>query len=148
MEEYILKNDKETKELGFLTAQNILDEGSIGKAVVIVLEGELGAGKTTFLQGFAKGLGIRERIQSPTFIIMNRFKIKDKYFKDYYHFDCYRLDSEKDMEIFNFKDLVLDFHNIICIEWGSNIYKALPSERIDILIKVTEEKKRKIIIKR
>jgi len=148
MEEYILENDKETKELGFLTAQNILDEGSIGKAVVIVLEGELGAGKTTFLQGFAKGLGIRERIQSPTFIIMNRFKIKDKYFKDYYHFDCYRLDSEKDMEIFDFKDLILNPHNIICIEWGSNIYKALPSERIDISIDVTEEKKRKIIIKK
>ncbi|MDD4409141.1 MAG: tRNA (adenosine(37)-N6)-threonylcarbamoyltransferase complex ATPase subunit type 1 TsaE [Candidatus Pacebacteria bacterium] len=147
MEEIITDDYSKTKELGFLTALKVLDEKDNEKAIVIVLNGELGAGKTTFLQGFANGLGIKRKIQSPTFIIMNHFKIKDSRFKDYYHFDCYRLGSEQDMDFLDFDNLINDPSNIICIEWGENIKGVLPERRIDITFKVIDDKQRKIIIK-
>lgn len=146
MEEFKTTTFEETKELGFLTAQKILNEEILAKAIVIVLDGELGAGKTTFLQGFAKGLGIKSKIQSPTFIIMNRVKLKNKKYKNFYHFDCYRLDSEKDIEFLDFKEIVNNPENIVCVEWGSKIKKSLPKNIINIKFKVLKNNQRKITI--
>jgi tRNA threonylcarbamoyl adenosine modification protein YjeE len=147
MEEFITDDFSKTENLGLLTARKVLDEPICEKAIVFVLEGELGAGKTTFLQGFAKGLGIRLKIQSPSFVIMNHFKLKNNKFKDYYHFDCYRLKSEEDVVIFDLEKLFNNPKNIICFEWGSNIKKILPKGKKEIDFKVLKDNKRKIIIK-
>ena len=66
---------KETHKIAAKFAKQILRLKTKKNAVVLTLRGNLGAGKTTFLQGFAKGLGIKSKINSPTFIIMKRFKI-------------------------------------------------------------------------
>ena len=95
---YISKSVEETQELGENSAKEIFklssesfpDEG----AIVLGLRGNLGGGKTTFLQGFAKGLGIKDNVLSPTFVVMKRFG-------NFYHFDCYRLEDEKDILEFN-----------------------------------------------
>ncbi len=147
MEKIITNKASETQEKGYLLAQEVLKVENNERAVIILLEGELGAGKTTFLQGFAKGLGIKKRIQSPTFIIMNHFKTIHNKFKDYYHFDCYRLNSEDDLEIFNFPEIYSNPQNIICLEWASNIQKAIPSQVIKIKIIIKNDGGRDIKIK-
>ena len=76
---YTTKSFKQTQKLGENFAKEILTlRQTQGKktAVVLGLQGDLGCGKTTFLQGFAKGLGVKEKILSPTFVIQKRFKIK------------------------------------------------------------------------
>ena len=76
--EYLTKSPSETKNLGERIAKKVLKTKPKEKAFVIGLIGELGGGKTTFLQGFARGLGIKEKILSPSFVIMKRFDISHK----------------------------------------------------------------------
>ncbi|MEG7978643.1 MAG: tRNA (adenosine(37)-N6)-threonylcarbamoyltransferase complex ATPase subunit type 1 TsaE [Mollicutes bacterium UO1] len=77
--------------------------------IFLLLEGELGVGKTTLTQFIAKNLGIREKITSPTFNILQRYQINDDYSLN--HFDFFRLKLSDDLEIFN--ELVVDNLNII-----------------------------------
>ena len=67
----------QTKKYGRELAQRILKKGLNNKAFVLALQGELGAGKTTFVQGFAAGLGIKEKISSPSFVIMKKFQFNN-----------------------------------------------------------------------
>src|SRR3989344_584801 len=93
------KSDKETKKLGEVLAREILKEKPKKRALVISLEGDLGAGKTTFTQGFGEALGVREKIQSPTFVILKIYKINKKSnFKNFIHVDAYRINA-KDFKI-------------------------------------------------
>jgi len=73
-QKYITYSAAQTKNLGERMAQKILKSSVNKGAVVISLKGELGSGKTTFLQGFARGLGIKNRILSPTFVLMKKYK--------------------------------------------------------------------------
>ena len=84
--EFITNNPCQTKKLGEKFAERILKEKLKKRAFVIGLKGDLGGGKTTFLQGFAKGLGIKEKILSPTFIILRKFKVKSLKFKVFWYF--------------------------------------------------------------
>src|SRR4030042_7068115 len=72
--EIITNNFNQTKKLGEFLAQK-LKQGARKQALVLGLKGDLGGGKTTFIQGFAKGLGIKQKVLSPTFIIMRKFQI-------------------------------------------------------------------------
>lgn len=140
---YLTKNFKETQKLGKKLAKKIKS----GKgAAVLGLQGDLGGGKTTFLQGLAKGLGIKEKILSPTFVIMKRFKINIKHFKNFYHIDCYRLNSPKDIEELGIKDIILNPKNIVAIEWSERIKKILPKSAIIIKFVFIDKNKREIVI--
>ena len=88
--EILTINPNQTQKAAEALAKEIVNSLPEKKAFVLGLEGDLGGGKTTFLQGFAKGLGIKEKILSPTFVLMKRFSInKNKPgFKDFYHLDC------------------------------------------------------------
>lgn len=139
---------RETRKLGKIFAKKILDcidrEEYKNKAMVLALKGDLGGGKTTFVQGFAKGLGIEQRILSPTFVIMKRYKIpviKNKYLV---HIDCYRLNSDKDLESIGFLKMLKDPKNIVVIEWAEKIKKILPSHTIWINFEFVDLKKRRI----
>lgn len=96
-------------------------------ATVIALCGELGAGKTTFIQGFMKGLGIKQRITSPTFIIFRRHEISGT---SVYHFDLYRIKTAKEIISLGFKKILKDPNNIILIEWPESVKKLLPKNTI------------------
>lgn len=139
------KSGKETKKFGAKIAKEILKEKKWGKAVVVSLEGDLGAGKTTFTQGFAEGFGIHEKIQSPTFVILKVYSItppspplvkgrsskKIGRFSKLIHVDAYRLRS-KDFKALNWEDFIRDEKNIILVEWGNKIKKILPKNSIRI----------------
>jgi tRNA threonylcarbamoyladenosine biosynthesis protein TsaE len=134
------KSPKETQRL----AGKILDTVRKNKSHIVALEGELGAGKTTLIQAIAKKLGIRNKIKSPTFVLMKRYKYKDGFL---YHLDCYRLRDEKDLEPLGFKDILGDSNSLILIEWAERIRKVLPKNRLTIHIDHLGENSRKIEIR-
>ncbi len=140
------KNFKETQELGESLAKEILVGGIKKIARVLALRGNLGDGKTTFLQGFARGLGIAEVVNSPTFLIMKKFKIPNSNFSFFYHLDLYRLENEQDLEFINFQEIFADPKNIIAIEWPERVEKLLPKEVIKIIFNYVQENTREIKI--
>jgi tRNA threonylcarbamoyladenosine biosynthesis protein TsaE len=145
--EYLTTGPTQTKKLGEALAKEILKEKNRKKAVVLGLVGDLGGGKTTFLQGFAKGLKIKERVLSPTFVIMKRFEIKGKkQFKSFYHIDCYRLEKDRDLLELGFKEMVSDSKNIIAAEWADKTKKLLPKDSILIDFEFIDDKTRRIKI--
>jgi len=141
--EYFTENSAETKEVGKELSERLKPQK---RALIFGLKGDLGAGKTTFLQGFSKGLGIKDKITSPTFVIMNRIPIKKGRFTNFYHLDCYRIESYKEMKNLDFEEIISNPKNIVCIEWPERIKKILPKETILIKFDILEGDKRKITI--
>jgi tRNA threonylcarbamoyladenosine biosynthesis protein TsaE len=144
MDKIVTKNFKETQKFGEKLAKDVLSLPQEKTAVVIVLSGNLGAGKTTFLQGFAKGIGVKEKILSPTFVIMKRFKIKKG---NFYHIDCYRIDSPRDILELDFTKIILEPKNIVAIEWPEKIKKLLPKKSVMIKFKFIDKNTREIELK-
>jgi tRNA threonylcarbamoyladenosine biosynthesis protein TsaE len=151
MKKYTTNNYKQTQKLGEKFASEILASPKISEALVLGLHGNLGGGKTTFLQGFARGLGIKEKILSPTYVILKKFALK-KPFKNFYHIDCYRLKNEKDILELGLKEIMVNPENIVAVEWPEKIYpsghkkKVLPKNIIKISFKFINENKREITI--
>ncbi len=145
MEKIISKSPLDTKRIAAKFARQILRQKPGASAVVLILQGDLGAGKTTFLQGFARGLGIKEKILSPTFIVMKRFKIQDSRFKNFYHMDCYRLQKPKEILDLDFKEIISNPENIVAIEWPERISKVMSKNTILINFKHLKLNQREII---
>ncbi len=150
-EKYITKSAKETQKVAVEFARQILRQKKGNKALILALRGDLGSGKTTFLQGFARGLGIKEKILSPTFIIMKKFPINvggrtSHIFEYFYHIDCYRLHRPKEVLSLGFKEIISDPKNIVAIEWPERISKILPQKTISIKFKHLKNNQRKLTI--
>jgi len=99
------------------------------------------------LQGFAKGLGIKENVLSPTYVIFKKFKINDSFFNLFYHMDCYRLKDSKDLLSLGFEEFSSNPKNIIAIEWAEIIEDALLENVISIHLEFKNKKERIITIK-
>ncbi|HOX21669.1 MAG TPA: tRNA (adenosine(37)-N6)-threonylcarbamoyltransferase complex ATPase subunit type 1 TsaE [Candidatus Paceibacterota bacterium] len=113
---------------------------------IFCLQGDLGAGKTTFIQGIAKALKIKNKILSPTFVIMKDFKIGLRPFQRLFHIDCYRFDKPEEILALNFKEIITNPKNLIFIEWPERIAKFLPKNSVWLEFKVKGKNKREIII--
>ncbi len=107
------------------------------KKDVICLNGDLGAGKTTFTQAIGKGLGVTEYITSPTFTIINEYEGR----LPLYHFDIYRLGDEEELDLLGAQDYFYS-DGVCVIEWANNAENILPKERLDIWIKIIDENRR------
>ena len=118
------------------------------KGDVITLDGDLGAGKTAFVRGLAKGLGLSDTVQSPTFTIVNEYRHGDT---PLFHFDVYRIDSVDDMYDIGFDEYIYS-EGICAIEWASNIseYFTMPYYEIVITkdISVSEDYRKISVIRR
>jgi tRNA threonylcarbamoyladenosine biosynthesis protein TsaE len=101
-------------------------------AVVVALSGDLGAGKTTFVQQLAQILGISETVTSPTFVIMKSYITTDPIFQTLVHMDAYRIEDDTEMGPLNFKDVVAQPNTLICVEWAERISTFLPPRTIKI----------------
>jgi len=137
----------QTKKMGKKVAREILESSLQKRAVVIGLVGDLGGGKTTFLKGFARELGIKQRILSPTFIIMRRFQLNNltiKQFNNFYHIDCYRIKKPKEILDLGFKEIISNPRNIVCIEWADKIKKILPKGTLLLKFSFEGKNKRRI----
>lgn len=109
-----------------------------GGARVLALHGELGAGKTTFVQELGKLLGVEEAITSPTFVIMKRYAAKDGGFKTLVHIDAYRIENIDEMRVVGFEALLKESNTIICIEWAEKIAELLPLGSIHLYFEFDE----------
>jgi tRNA threonylcarbamoyladenosine biosynthesis protein TsaE len=138
------KNFQETQKVGEEFASTLKG------GEVLALYGDLGSGKTTFMQGFAKGLGITKHIISPTFIIMRTYNAGNREFvsgiRNLYHVDLYRIESEKDVDGLGLLELMNQPENIVAIEWPDKIENVLPEKRINIYFKYLGDDKREIRI--
>jgi len=135
--EYLSNCASQTKKIAARVLINLKDIN------LLCLYGELGSGKTTFVQGLAKALGIQKRILSPTFIILRQYKLKKG---NFYHLDCYRVESEKDFKSIDLPEIWSDPKNLVVIEWADRIQKILPRSRIDIKFEYVARNKRKITV--
>lgn len=144
MEINLTKSRSQTKKLGESLAKKILKTKPSKKAIVLGLVGDLGGGKTSFLQGFARGLGIKEKILSPTFVLMKRFSIKRKTF---IHIDCYRFKGCKDLLELGFKNFISGSDNIIAVEWADKVKGIMPKNSIWMKFEFINNTTRKIEIK-
>lgn len=133
MRSIITENAKETQKVAADLAKKLLKK-KLNETLVIALEGELGAGKTTFIKGFSKALEVREKILSPTFVLIHKHKLSIKYEvlgkKYLYHIDAYRLNSEKDLLKIGVKEIFANPENIILIEWADRVKKIIPKTAI------------------
>jgi len=137
---FITENSKQTQELGKILAREINTDK------IICLEGNLGTGKTTFAQGFLKGLGIKGPFTSPTFVIFKYYKSRKLKNFNIYHMDAYRVNA-KDVLNLGWKEIVAGKDNIIIIEWADRIKKIIPKGAVWIKFKWLSEKKREILFK-
>lgn len=127
--EIITKSTDETQAVAKNIAQEIIANK---RANLVLLEGELGGGKTTFSQGFVAGLGVLQNVTSPTFVIMKTYLIPDSEYK-IYHLDLYRLNQEWEVLDLGIMDLIQNPNNILLVEWASKtpkLWENLPHTKI------------------
>lgn len=104
----------------------------------VCLWGDLGSGKTTFVQGLSKGLGIPSRLLSPTFIIVRRYTVT-KRFKYLYHLDLYRISQPSDVLSLGFTDMYGSEDSLVVVEWPERLGDLLPKKRLDIRFTVRDD---------
>ena len=147
--EVLTKSAKETKNFG----RKIGDSLTIShQPLVIALTGELGSGKTTFVQGLAEGLGIKQRIISPTFILVRKYKIPISHqpltISHLYHIDLYRLEENVEAEVRNLglEEIWQNPENIVVIEWAEKIKSMIPKKAKWIKFEDIGRDKRRIAV--
>lgn len=136
----ISKSKRETREIAENFAKELCKSKDRKTATVIAMVGDLGSGKTTFVQYFAKALGVKEYVTSPTFVLLKKYN-------HLIHIDAYRLDGPEDLKDLNWNEIIKDPKNIILIEWADKIKKALPKEYFLAVFSHKGEKSRGIDIK-
>lgn len=132
---YIVRSLEETKSLAKEFAKKL------SKGDVVLLNGDLGAGKTTFTQFVFAFLGVNNVVSSPTFAILKSYQGKFTL----HHFDTYRISAEEAIEA-GFDEILDDRDSVIFIEWSENIQPLLPEKTITIDIKRVDENIREIEI--
>lgn len=129
-----------------------------GAATVVGLYGDLGSGKTTFVQCIAKILGVQGSVQSPTFVLMKKYPvqnppslpplIKGGHRGDFFlvHIDAYRLDSGADLQKLGWDALVQDPQNLVFIEWAERVADILPPNHFKLRFEFVNDTTRKIAL--
>jgi tRNA threonylcarbamoyladenosine biosynthesis protein TsaE len=132
MRTYRTFSSRETKTLAAVLAEKALKaRGHRRTAKVLALQGDLGAGKTTFVQGFLKAMGVRGRVTSPTFVLMKRFSMpsavaKRTRVKSAYHIDAYRFRKPNEAAALGLKEVFADPEAVVLVEWPERLKEILP----------------------
>ena len=129
------KGEAETEAVGARFAASLPD------GAVVALYGDLGAGKTAFVRGMARGMGIEARVSSPTFTIVNEY-LGDR---ELYHFDMYRLGSSDELFDIGWEDY-LSRGGVCAVEWSENVSDAFEGDEITVRIEKLNADERKIEI--
>ncbi len=139
--EIITKTIEETTDFGKKFAHQ-LNAGD-----VVLLHGDLGAGKTTFTKGLALGFDIINEVVSPTFTLMNVYPVNSEKIKNLVHIDTYRLNDEQDLIDIGIEDYLGKNDTVCLIEWPEKINSLLLNKKIiNIAIESISEQQRKITI--
>ena len=135
LQSFISKSEIET----FNIAKNLSKKLASGD--VVLLEGPLGAGKSIFIRGILKGLGINENVPSPTFTLVNEYKAA----KNIYHFDLYRINDPYELYEIGFEEYIYS-DGISLIEWASKAGELVPDKAMQVDINIISDNERKINI--
>ena len=138
----ITKSKHETQELGLKFAKELKG------GEVVLLYGDLGAGKTTFVQGLARGFGITERILSPTFVLQRIHKIQKRGIGELNHIDLYRIENPKDIDSLGLAEILDEGNSITVIEWADRIKNFPDRPGYKIYFKHLDVDKREILIQK
>jgi tRNA threonylcarbamoyladenosine biosynthesis protein TsaE len=137
MKRTLTHSEEETTALGTSFAK------SLRPGDVIALFGDLGSGKTRFVQGVCRGLGVKEHVASPTFTIVNEYLVGTQ---SIYHFDFYRITSLAELREIGFEEY-LSGNGICLIEWADRVRDALPQRRYDVHMTLgSDDQSREIVI--
>lgn len=134
--ELITNSANDTIEFGKSVAR------AVEKGAVISLVGDLGAGKTTFTKGVARGLGIMDNVTSPTFTILNEYVGEEKRL---YHFDFYRIEDESELVELGFEDYFPSADGLTIVEWVEKAPSVLPKQYYQITFEKIDDDKRRIV---
>lgn len=106
------------------------------RATVVALSGDLGAGKTTFVQAAADAFGIEEPVKSPTFIIMQAFEVAPaiRGFSRLIHMDAYRLERARELSVLGWNEIVAEPSNLLFIEWPEKTREAIPADALRVTL--------------
>lgn len=115
------------------------------RATVFALQGDLGAGKTTFVQGFLKGLGLKKRVTSPTFVLMRRHKLPGQHVKNVFHIDAYRLKKPEHLMPLELDVIMNEPHNVVLIEWPEQAKRFLPKDTVRLRFKYGKKENERTI---
>jgi tRNA threonylcarbamoyladenosine biosynthesis protein TsaE len=139
-----------TNSIAQTQAQAQLLADRLNPGDLLAFFGNLGSGKTTFIQGLAKGLGIKKRIISPTFIIIRTYNLENakKKLKTFYHVDLYRTQSLNDHLGLGLDQIIEDENSIVALEWAEKLGNLLPTKRYEIYLNNLGDDKREIRIKK
>ena len=135
----MISNGMQRREITTLTELAGIAREALGAcvqkktAMVVALTGDLGVGKTAFTKELAKILGVSHEVTSPTFVIMKSYPISTHpFFKTLTHIDAYRIESEDEIRVLGFAELLKDPTQLICIEWPEKIQNNIPSDALTI----------------
>lgn len=142
MKKFLTNNSHQTFKLGEDFGKN-LKSGD-----VVLLIGDLGTGKTTFVQGIAKGLGIRDRILSPTFVLVRIHGVDSKKFNTLNHIDLYRIDEPQDIKKLGIEEFMSSENSVTIIEWADKLLDFKPGKGYKINFKHLGEDQREILIEK
>lgn len=115
-----------------------------GRATVVGLYGDLGAGKTTFTQSVAKALGVDTPVSSPTFLIFKRYTLHDSRYTSLVHIDAYRLKTSDELRKLRFDELLADPGNLILVEWADKVTDLLPKDHQKLYFEFVDEHTRRV----
>ena len=113
-------------------------------ATMLALSGDLGSGKTTFVQQVAKVLGVQGAITSPTFVIIQSYPVSYKGFEKLIHVDAYRLDSSEELQKLHWQEYLDDAKNLICLEWPERVPDCIPQNALKLQLTFIDETTRSI----
>jgi len=151
MRKVITNNLKETHELAANFWDFLKKEYSSREEInpVLALSGDLGSGKTAFVQGLAQAMGIKETITSPTFVLMKKYSIcaeQELPWKELVHIDAYRLDSSQELQTVGWLELQIPQQYIIAVEWPERVEGALPAHTLQLQFRFIDEDRREIAL--
>ena len=135
MSEYITHSEAETEQTGAQFAEKLPD------GAVVAMYGDLGAGKTAFVRGMARGMGLKCRVSSPTFTIVNEYLGE----RELIHFDMYRLNSADELYDIGWEDY-LNRGAVCAVEWSEKVTDAFTGEEYTVRIDKLDSVSRRIII--
>jgi len=123
-------------------AQEVLSLLTAGsQARVIALHGDLGTGKTAFVQQLAALLGVRESVTSPTFVIMKTYPLEQQTFVELVHIDAYRIETPAEMQPLKLEQLLAEPRTLVCIEWAERITELLPEDAVHLTFTINGEQR-------
>ena len=144
--EIVLQDLEATKVFAERIVQEALSIPHPDSAYLIALSGELGAGKTTFVQSFARTLGITETIQSPTFVLMKFYYTNLSWPKRIVHIDAYRLEGFSALQPLGWEEIVKNKDTLILLEWPECVAPLVPDPDRTITLSVLESGGRQALL--